>query len=230
MPKNIKVLSFDLDDTLWPCSPTIQRAEKLLYQWLSDHVPVITKHYDINQLREKRRLLLNHHTELAHDMTQLRIKSFEQLTQEFGLAPDWMEPAFETFYKARQQVTLYDDVKPVLDELNKLFQLVSLTNGNADTVLTGIDHWFDFSLSSAMVGKLKSEPDIYRQVHKRANIEASQMVHIGDHPLQDVSGAKSAGVFAIWLNRGQNQWPLEDCRPDAVITSLHELPGLLGKL
>ncbi len=230
MSQTIKVLSFDLDDTLWPCFPTIKRAEQLLYQWLSDQVPVITQHYDVYQLREKRRLLLNNHSDLAHDLTQLRIKSFEMLADEFELSSDWIKPAFKIFYEARQQVTLFDDVKPVLDELNEEFKLVSLTNGNASTVETGVDHWFDFALNSASVGKLKSEPDIYRQVQKLANIEARQMVHIGDHPLQDISGAKSAGVFAIWLNRENRSWTLESCQPDAVISSLFELPSLLSQL
>ena len=230
MSQTIKVLSFDLDDTLWPCLPTIERAEKLLYQWLADQVPVITQHYDLYQLREKRRLLLNSHSDLAHDLTQLRIKSFEMLADEFELSSDWVKPAFNIFYEARQQVTLFDDVKPVLDELNEEFKLVSLTNGNANTVETGVDHWFDFALNSASVGKLKSEPDIYRQVQKLANIEARQMVHIGDHPLQDISGAKSAGVFAVWLNRENRSWTLESCQPDAVISSLFELPSLLSQL
>jgi HAD superfamily hydrolase (TIGR01549 family) len=230
MSQTIKVLSFDLDDTLWPCLPTIKRAEKLLYQWLADQVPVITQHYDINQLAEKRRLLLAKHSDIAHDLTQLRIKSFEMLADEFELASDWINPAFKIFYDARQQVTLFDDVKPVLDELTEEFKLVSLTNGNASTVETGVDHWFDFALNSASVGKLKSEPDIYRQVQKLADIEARQMVHIGDHPLQDISGAKSAGVFAVWLNRQNKLWTREDCRPDAVINSLHELPLLLKQL
>ena len=230
MSQTIKVLSFDLDDTLWPCLPTIERAEKLLYQWLSDQVPVITQHYDLYQLHEKRRLLLNNHSELAHDLTQLRIKSFEMLADEFELSSDWINPAFKIFYKARQQVTLFDDVKPVLDKLNEEFKLVSLTNGNASTVETGVDHWFDFALNSASVGKLKSEPDIYRQVQKLASIEARQMVHIGDHPLQDISGAKSAGVFAIWLNRENRSWTLENCQPDAVISSLFDLPALLSQL
>ncbi len=230
MSQTIKVLSFDLDDTLWPCFPTIFRAEKLLFQWMSDHVPAITQSYDANQLREKRRLLLKTHPELAHDLTQLRIKSFELLAEEFELTHDWIKPAFEIFYEARQQITLFDDVKPVLDELNKDFQLVSLTNGNASTVKTGVDHWFDFALNSSTVGKLKSEPDIYWQVQKLANVDAQQMVHIGDDPVNDVSGAKLAGVAAIWLNREQKQWELESCQPDAVISSLHELPALLKKL
>ena len=230
MLQPIKVLSFDLDDTLWPCFPTIQRAENLLFQWLTDHVPVITQRYDNAELREKRRSLIQNNPELAHDLTLLRIKSFEHLADEFELPHDWINTAFDIFYEARQQITLFDDVKPVLDELKKSYQLVSLTNGNANTVKTGVDHWFDIALNSASVGKLKSEPDIYRQVQQLANIEAGQMVHIGDDPLNDVAGAKSAGVFAIWLNRKQQSWRLPVCQPDAVINSLHELPTLLAQL
>ena len=230
MPQTIKLLSFDLDDTLWPCAPTILRAEEQLYRWLSEHVPLITKTYDIYQLRDKRRALLNDFPELAYDLTRLRIKSFEALAEEFELAADWIQPAFDIFYEARQQVTLFDDVVPVLDELVKIFQLASLTNGNADTVKTGVDHWFDFALNSASVGKLKSEPEIYRQVQKLANIEAGQMVHIGDDPVNDIIGSKSAGVYAIWLNREQKPWTLDSCRPDASINSLHELPALLENL
>lgn len=230
MSQTIKVLSFDLDDTLWPCFPTILRAEKILYEWLSDHVPAITQSYDIYQLREQRRSLFNHHPELAYDLTKLRIHSFELLAEEFELSDEWIEPAFDVFYEARQQITLFDDVKPVLDALTKEFQLVSLTNGNADTVKTGVDHWFDFALNAASVGKLKSEPDIYRQVQKLTNIEAQQMVHIGDDPLHDITGAKAAGAYAIWLNRQQKQWTLEECEPDAVISNLHELPKILNDL
>ena len=226
----IKVLSFDLDDTLWPCFPTILRAEKLLHKWLSVNVPEIADNYDVYQLRDKRYALINTHPELAHDLTRLRIKSFEQLAEEFELTGDWINPAFEVFYEARQQVTLFDDVEPVLDELNKNFCLVSLTNGNSDNVKTGVDHWFDFSLNAASVGKLKSEPDIYRHAQKLANIEAQQMAHIGDDPVNDVSGAKSAGAFAIWLNRDNKRWTLDTCEPDAVINSLHELPELLSRL
>ena len=230
MSKTIKVLSFDLDDTLWPCLPTISRAETLLYQWLSDHVPVITQSYDMHQLRTMRSELFKRHPELAYDLSKLRIRSFELLAEEFTLPDDWIEPAFEVFYEARQQITLFDDVKPVLDELVKDYRLVSLTNGNADTVKTGVDHWFDFALNSASVGKLKSEPDIYREIQKLTEIDAHQMVHVGDDPQHDVSGAKAAGAYAIWLNRQQKQWLLEDCEPDAVITELYELPEVIDRL
>ena len=230
MSNKIKVLSFDLDDTLWPCLPTIEYAEEVLYQWLSDQMPCITQQYTKQQLREKRLLLLKQRSELAHDLTQLRMLSFEQLALEFKMTSSWIQPAFEIFHDARQQVTLFDDVPPVLDKLSADYQLVSVTNGNASTVKTGVDHWFDFALNSASVGKQKSEPDIYLQVQKLTQVKVQQMVHIGDHPLQDVSGAKSAGVHAIWLNRQQQDWPLEACKPDAIIVSLHELPDAINQL
>jgi len=226
----IKVLSFDLDDTLWPCYPTIERAEKLLHQWLAENVSVITNNYDINQLRDKRRLLQTSNAHLALDLTQLRISFFEDLAEEFELPSHWIKPAFNIYYEARQQVTLYDDVKPVLDELYESFQLVSLTNGNADTVKTGVAHWFEHSLNSSTIGKPKSEPEIYLQAQKLTNIKPQEMVHIGDDPINDVLGAKKAGAFTVWLNRNDKAWVLDSCQPDIIIRHLHELPAALKHL
>jgi len=230
MPENIKVLSFDLDDTLWPCFPTIKRAEKKLYQWLSENQPLITKKYSPEQLREKRRSILKQQPEIAHNLSLLRIKSFEQLAEELSLSDDWFQIAFNVFYEARQKVTLFEDVQPVLDTLKNDFRLVSVTNGNADTKKTGIAHWFDFSLNSIEVGKLKSEPEIYQQIHTLTNIEPHEMVHIGDDPIHDVAGAKSAGCNTIWLNRDEKSWDHDGVQADAEITTLHELNKTLCKM
>jgi HAD superfamily hydrolase (TIGR01549 family) len=225
----INVLSFDLDDTLWPCSPTILNAEKILYLWMSEHVPKITQRYDIQQLRERRRALLIARPELSHDLTALRLLSFEQLANEFDLPSDWVVPAFEIFHDARQEVNLFDDVEPTLDSLSKTFRLASITNGNADTVKTGVDHWFDVSLTSEKFGQLKSQPGIYTKVLELMAVSADEMVHIGDDPVHDVLGAKLAGISAIWLNRENKAWQRDDCEPDAVISSLVELPVLLKR-
>jgi len=230
MASPIKVISFDLDDTLWPCRPTILRAEQILYDWLGEHVPEITGRYDITMLRDKRRELFSMQPELQHDLSRLRIRSFELLADEFGLGRNWIRPAFDVFYAARQQVNLYDDVAPVLDALSKDFHLVSLTNGNASTVETGVDHWFTLALNSATVGKLKSEPDIYRQVMTRLDVGAEAMLHIGDDPLHDIVGAQKAGIRAIWLNREDKSWPLDDAVPDATIRSLHEIGRRLAEM
>jgi len=48
--------------------------------------------------------------------------------------------------------------------------------------------------------------------------------------VNDVLGAKRAGSYAIWLNREQKPWPLDDCEPDATITSLQALPAVINSL
>ena len=104
MKTTIKLLSFDLDDTLWPCRPTIIAAENALYRWLQDNVPEIPRLYDIHALRQKRIEYLEQHQDLAHDMSRLRIASLQALAREMALAEDWVNDAFEVFYEARQSV------------------------------------------------------------------------------------------------------------------------------
>lgn len=228
MSHRIKVISFDLDDTLWPCLPVIRHAENTLFEWLSENVPAITARYSIDQLHEKRKQHLLENPALAHDLSECRRQSFLQLAEELALGDDWVETAFQVFYDARQKVTLYDDVAPALDELGRDFELVSLTNGNADASRTGIDRWFRLSLNSAMVGKQKSHPDIYQQVQREFNIEPGQMMHIGDDPLHDIRGAQLAGVTAVWINRDGQHWQQSEFSPDATIAGLHQVSEILN--
>ena len=37
--KRIAAISLDLDDTLWPIWPTIERAERVLHEWLLREAP-----------------------------------------------------------------------------------------------------------------------------------------------------------------------------------------------
>ncbi len=67
---NIKLISFDLDDTLWPCHQTIHMAEARTYEWLQQYAPVITEHYTLDTMREKRMAWVKANPEFAHDLTR----------------------------------------------------------------------------------------------------------------------------------------------------------------
>ena len=49
----------------------------------------------------------------------------------------------------------------------------------------------------------------------------------GDHPGDDIAGAKAAGLRAIWFNPQGKDWQGE-AAPDAQIRRLAELPALLA--
>lgn len=224
------ILSFDLDDTLWPCMPTILEAERRHYAWLQAHVPALCDHYSEQQLYQQRRQYLADHPELAHDLSQLRLDFLASLATRHQLGEEWVQPAFEVFYQARQKVTLFDDVKPVLDKLSQSHTLLALTNGNADIQQTGVYSWFEFCIQAAQAGEKKAQPTIYQMALERLAATPQQMIHIGDDPLQDVQGAKRAGCYSIWLNRSGEAFPDLPFQPDGIIRTLFELEQAIMEL
>ena len=48
------VLSFDLDDTLWPVGPVIAAAERELLSWLRERYPRDVSGHDVESLRALR--------------------------------------------------------------------------------------------------------------------------------------------------------------------------------
>lgn len=227
---SIKLLSFDLDDTLWPCKPTILAAEQQLYNWMQQHVAVITERYDIDSLKQQRVQFMQQHPELSHDLSRVRRASLQALSQQFNLDNDWVELAFDVYYEARQQVTLYEDVSPVLDALKPHYRLVAVTNGNASVEKTGVGHWFEFAVSAANVGCQKPDPAFFEAVFEATGLSAEEILHIGDDPHRDIFGAWQLGIRTVWLNREGQNWTHNACRADQEIRSLEELPAILEEL
>jgi putative hydrolase of the HAD superfamily len=226
----IKLLTFDLDDTLWPCKPTIIAAENRLYEWMQQRVPQITERHDNEALLHKRRDFMQRRPDLLHDMSKLRIESLKALSDEIGLEYDWIEEAFEVFFLARQQVDLYSDVAPALDRLSTEYTLVAVTNGNADISLTGVDRWFNFSVSAADVGHQKPHPLVFQTAMAKAGVAPDETVHIGDDEQRDIFGASEAGIRTVWLNRSDRDWNHTECEADHHIRSLAELPEILRNM
>ncbi len=227
-----QLICFDLDDTLWPCLPTIEFAEQTIYNWMAEFKPEITATYSIEQLRLKRKQLIQQQPELMNDLSAARCVHLRQLAQEFGETnvsdiDKWVSTAFDVFYQARQKVTLFDDVIPVLSRLKTQFTLVALTNGNAHIRHTGLADYFDFQISAADVQAAKPDPAMFFQAMQQAGVRPENTLHIGDHPLHDIQGARNAGVDAAWLRRFGQQWDLQEAAPEQQFLNLLDLQNWL---
>ena len=72
----IRAVSIDLDDTLWPVWPTIERAERALQDWLRIHAPDTAKLHESVATRQAIRARLDaDRPELRHDFSALRLES-----------------------------------------------------------------------------------------------------------------------------------------------------------
>ena len=56
-------------------------------------------------------------TAMRHDFTWLRLAALRQHAREAGYPESMAQEAFEVFYRARNEVVLYDDVRPALERL-----------------------------------------------------------------------------------------------------------------
>ncbi|MFV2060768.1 MAG: HAD family hydrolase [Gammaproteobacteria bacterium] len=228
--KKIKVLTFDLDDTLWECMPVIEKAENKLRKWLNNNYPEITSKYSIADFNEYRNTISKQYSDSSHDFTFIRKKLLYNCAINSGysqkIATDVLNLGFELFITERSNVELYDDVIPSFKILSNNFRLGALTNGNVDIAKTSLLPYFDFFLNSITAGYPKPDTRFFQHACNLAEVDASEIVHIGDHPVHDIQGAAESGITSIWLNRNKSEWP-DLPKPDNTIISLKELPDLL---
>lgn len=223
----IRLITLDLDDTLWPCMPVILRAEQLLFDWLGEQAPRITARHSIDSLRSHRLAMAKQHAHLAHDLTALRLLSLRRLLAEFGYAEPLAEAACELFRQARNQVEPYADVRPALEALSERFTLISVTNGNAQVEATPLAGCFHRSLSAAEVGAAKPDPALFHAAMAHAGVEPGQTLHVGDDPELDVMAARQVGMQALWVNRDDRAWPHELGPAPLTLRDISQLPALI---
>src|SRR4051812_10627338 len=111
----IRAISIDLDDTLWPIWPTIERAERMLHRWLVENAPMAAALFSSpSALREIRNYMADHRPDLKNDLSAVRRESIRLALYRAGENPLLAEQAFEVFFAERQNVKMFDDALPAL--------------------------------------------------------------------------------------------------------------------
>lgn len=223
----IKALTFDLDDTLWEVWPVVEHAEQLLYEWLAGYYPRIAAQFTSLELRELCDEIAADQPSIAHDRTRLRKEALQRAARRAGYVEFDVEAAFAIFFAARNAVELFAEVRPTLKRLARRYTLASLSNGNADLRLIGLDDLFAFSLNAIEVGAAKPEALMFEEACRRLQAQPEQIVHIGDDPIHDIQGGRAARFRTVWVNRSGRDWP-GGARADAEISNLAELEAVLA--
>ena len=218
-----RILSFDLDDTLWPVAPVIAASEESLFSWLRERYPLAAHGHSVESMRGLRARVAEQFPAMNHDLTFLRRHALAQQFLAVGHAEASADEAMEVFLTARNRVDLYADVRPALTRLRARYRLFALSNGNADLERCGIGDLFDGHISARAAGAAKPDARIFAQLLKLAGASAAETLHIGDDPLADVIGAGRAGIPAVWVNRDSRAWPRHLAPPARTVMTLAEL-------
>ena len=219
----IKAVSLDLDDTLWPIWPTIERAEKVLHHWLVENAPMTAALFSSpSALRDIRDYMATNRPDLKHDLSAVRRESIRLALYRAGENPLLAEKAFEVFFAERQRVELFDDAMPALEYLASRYPIVSVSNGNADQQHDNNDNNNRAAKTARESGVGKPDPRIFHAAAGAVDLTPDDMLHVGDDATLDALGALNAGLQAAWVNRADHLWPLEG-EPQLTLSNLTEL-------
>jgi putative hydrolase of the HAD superfamily len=128
------------------------------------------------------------------------------------------------------EFSVFEDVRPALRELrDRGLRLVVVSNWDVSLgdVLRRLDlvPLLDGIVTSAAVGARKPAPAIFERALGLAGAAPSRVLHVGDSVVEDVEGARAAGVEAILVRRHGGSGP-----PGVrTITSLAELAPAIGQ-
>ena len=227
MSFTVRAITLDLDDTLWPFAPIGERIDQVLHAWMSEHSPATAAMYPLQAMRELRDRTWREHPQLHHDLTALRRLSLQVALETSGASLDLLDPAYEAFFAARNQVQFYPDALAALARIAARVPVAALSNGNADLQRIGVMQHFAFQLGAREHGAPKPEPGIFLAACARLEHAPDQVLHVGDHAEMDVAGAARAGLRSCWINREARHWQHEEIVPDLQFTTLTALADWL---
>ena len=88
----------------------------------------------------------------------------------------------------------------------------------------------DAVLYTSIVPHSKPHPSVFLDLAVRLNVAPSACVMVGDRMIDDISGAISVGMRAVWKRNDRPYPKPANVVPTATITHLAELPALLPTL
>lgn len=211
----IKAISFDLDDTLYSNNPVMRVIGEKMIAYFS-RLPILQKCMsDQHKLLDAqfwshfRHQAILKQPDLAHDVVQVRLLSYQLGFMSLGLADDiaqqQAQAALDYFIELRSDFTVPDKSIKLLANLSEKYPLIAISNGNVDTKTLALSQYFQhiYHAGWQVDGRLlKQKPagDMFTVACQQLDIKSSQLLHVGDCGRADIQGALRAGCQAAWLS------------------------------
>lgn len=241
MKTPIRAVLFDLGNTLIydkePWENLYLRADKALWNSLQSYGVKSTP----RELYGRHKTLFNLYYKLReNDLEEPGMGNVLQellIKNNIHLPEEELRAALHSMYRITQANWFAeDDAVPSLQALKQRgFRLGIISNGADDeNTYTLIDKanirpYFEYIISSAAFGKRKPHPGIFHAALDHFQIPPEQAVMVGDTFEADIVGARQVGMNSIWVTRRvQKTVTRHEIRPDAVVSTLSEIPALLS--
>ncbi|MEJ7540869.1 HAD family hydrolase [Staphylococcus intermedius] len=204
----IKLVIFDLDNTLYPFDALWREANQTTFESYERFKGI---HYDeFLPLYQK----YDQHFWKQHDSGHIsldelrRLRLIETLKHyDIDVTHEEAQAYFERFFSLLlSKITVNETMNALLNELKSYVEIAVLTNGKLTEQKTKMENlqlnaiFNDNIYISEALGGEKPEPQAFLKVTDTLKIRPEETVMIGDSWSNDVKGALNVGMSAIWFN------------------------------
>lgn len=223
----IKAAVFDLDHTLFDRYETI----KIL-------VPQLRKHFDLGDGITDEYFI----QELSYADKHFVHKGWQGIYDHlvsrgiFKTLPGFSQYTEIVLRHFRHIAVKYDFAEPTLKKLREMGLKVGLiTNGSAELQhkklgMLGLTDCFDEIIVSGETDYEKPDRRIFLMMAEKMELDPEEMLYIGDHPLNDVDGARGAGMIPVWV-KTTGTWIFPEIeKPELQVETVEEIPDLIDKI
>ncbi len=224
----IKAVLFDFDDTLHLRDHAFRMACHL---FLYKHYPAISEQEHAARYEEMVRF---------DDYGYHRPMPYAQYIERFlckwdGVVCDNAAEALQEFFlDFAANSVLLDDAVDTLHELRRRgYRIGVITNGYSFTQdhklgFAGLRPYIDIVLVEQTEQLGKPHAEIFRRAAARLGVPCEACLFVGDHPINDIGGARAAGIAAVRIDYGfPPHHPIYDQPIPPEVTEIRRLSELL---
>lgn len=221
----LKVIVFDLDDTLFPEHEFVLSGFQVVSNWIATRYAIPGFFEVAWQLFEERK----------------RNRIFDFTLKKLGVEYEpWMIQELVQIYRQHKPIiSLHEDAKWAINHFKKHKQLGIITDGYLTTQQNkvealGIESSFDVIIYSDLYGRenWKPSPVPYQKIMQLIKYQGKECVYVGDNPRKDFVTAKSLDWMTVQICRkgGEYSSVTTDAshEADIKISSLTELEVTLS--
>jgi 2-haloalkanoic acid dehalogenase type II len=136
-------------------------------------------------------------------------------------------PYVELFFQVTTKVELYPETLDVLSALGDVRTAILSNADHEHLAAWNFSLPVEFILISETLRAYKPHRLMFERALAQLGLEPHEVLHVGDSDVDDVKGAKEAGLRVAWVNRDGRARRPEVPAPDFEIRDLRQLPRLL---
>jgi len=161
-------------------------------------------------------------------LREIEAQILPRVLRRFDVTAD-AAPYVELFFQVTTTIELYPET---LDVLNALGHVRTAILSNADhehVAAWNVTLPVDFILISEAVRAYKPHRLVFQRALDQLGLEPHEVLHVGDSDVDDVKGAKEAGLSVAWVNRDGRARRSDVPPPDFELRDLRQVPRLLRR-